>query len=578
MADRRMGQPITVHAGSTAKGRGGRIRTEHVLVVGVAILLAYLALVPLGYLAWRTFVVDGSFTLDNVREAYGAFGLGELALNSLWFAAGTTAIGVSLGTALAYLVVRTNLPGRTLVVACTLLQLLVPGVLYTISWIFLASPRTGLYNRLLEPLFGPGTLDVFGLGGMVVVEGLHLVPVVFLLMAAAFSAMDPALEESAFASGARLPSVIRRVTLPLVRPALLAAVLLVAVRALEAFEVPALLGIPGGVWVFTSRIWHALNGYPADLGQAGAYALSLLAVTAVGVFLLSRLASRRRRFQTITGKGRARPARVDLGSWRWPVACLTWAYLAIAALFPLLILLYASTQPYYAPPTLDSLSRMSLDNYADVLGQEATARSVWNTALLAAGSSTAVLALAAVAAWLVVRTRVRGRWALDALAFVPIAIPGLVLGVSLLVVYLRVPIPVYGTLWILLIAYVTVEMPYGIRFASAPMHQVGDELEESAHTSGAGWWQTFRRVILPLLLPALLAGWIYVFVASARELSTSLLLYSPGNEVVSIRIWELYQQGSLTQLAALGVMMVGVLVVLIGVAFRIGGTLGLRQL
>ena len=247
-------------------------------------------------------------------------------------------------------------------------------------------------------------------------------------------------------------------------------------------------------------------------------------------------------------------------------------------MLPLLILLYASTQPFYSPPTRESLSQMSLANYADVLDDESTLRSVWNTLMLAAGTATIVLVLAAVAAWLVVRTRVRGRWTVDALAFMPIAIPGLVLGVSLLVVYLRVPIPIYGTLWILLIAYVTSEMAYGIRFASAPMHQVGDELEESAQTSGASWWQTFRRVLLPLLLPALLAGWLYVFVATARELSSSILLYSPGNEVVSIRIWELYQQGYLTQLAALGVMMVAVLVGLIAVAYRIGGTLGIRQL
>ena len=169
-------------------------------------------------------------------------------------------------------------------------------------------------------MVGPGAIDIFGLGGMVLVEGLHLVPIVFLLMAAAFATIDPALEESALTSGARLPSVVRRVSLPLVRPALAACVLIVVIRALEAFEVPALLGIPGGVWVFTSRIWRELNAFPADLGQAGAYALSLLALTAVGVFLLSRLSTRRRRFETVTGRGGVRPRRAQLGRWRWPVA------------------------------------------------------------------------------------------------------------------------------------------------------------------------------------------------------------------------------------------------------------------
>ena len=198
--------------------------------------------------------------------------------------------------------------------------------------------------------------------------------------------------------------------------------------------------------------------------------------------------------------------------------------------------------------------------------------------MLAAGTATIVLIIAAVAAWLVVRTSVRGRWLIDGLAFVPIAIPGLVFGVALLVVYLRVPIEIYGTLWILLIAFVTAELAFGIRFASAPMHAIGDDLEESAYASGASWWQTFRRILVPLLLPGLVAGWIYVFVASARELSSAILLYSPGNEVVSIRIWELYQEGHLTELAALGVIMFVVLGALIGVAVRVGGTLGIRQL
>ena len=532
------------------------VRGEHALVAIVVAVLSYLALVPMGFLVWRTFVVGGDLTLDSFREAYSAIGLGEMALNSLLFTLGTTPIAVGIGTALAYLVVRTDLPGRRVAGALTLVGLLVPGVLYTISWIFLASPRTGLLNRALEPVAGPGAIDIFGLGGMVLVEGLHLVPIVFLLMAAAFATIDPALEESALTSGARLPSVVRRVSLPLVWPALAACVLIVVIRALEAFEVPALLGIPGGVWVFTSRIWRELNAFPADLGQAGAYALSLVALTAVGVFLLSRLSTRRRRFETVTGRGGVRPRRAHLGRWRWPAAGLVSAYLAVAVVLPLLMLVYASTQPFYSPPTSTTLANMSLDNYADALRQEDTLRAVLNTVVLAAGTATIVLIISAVAAWLIVRTAVRGRWLIDGLAFVPIAIPGLVFGVALLVVYLRVPLDIYGTMWILLIAFVTAELAFGIRFASAPMHAIGDDLEESAYASGASWWQTFRRVLVPLLLPGLVAGWIYVFVASARELSSAILLYSPGNEVVSIRIWQLYQGGHLTELAALGVMMV----------------------
>jgi len=556
--------------------RGGlrlRVYPEHALVAAVVVLISYLVLIPVGYLLWRTFVTGGTLTLENFRRAYGTVGLGEMMVNSLWFTAGTTIVAVALGSTLAYLVVRTDLPCKPLVVALTMTQLIVPGVLYTIAWIFLASPRTGALNTLVEPLLGPGALDVFSMGGMIVVEALHLVPFVFLLMAAAFLNLDPALEESAVASGVPRVSIVRRITLPLVRPALAAVVLLVGIRAIEAFEVPALLGVPDGIWVFTSRIWLALNTYPADLGVAGAYAVSLLAVTAGGVFVLSRLLSRGRYFRTVTGRG-ARPRPVELGRWRLPLTVATLTYLAVAAVLPLLILVYASTQPFYTPPSLDSLSTMTLESYGAVLSQDATLSALKNTAVLAAGTASIVVLLGAVASWLIVRTKVRGRWLVDGVASLPIAIPSLVLGTALLLVYLRIPIPIYGTIWILLIAFVTAAMPTGMRFSVASMQQIGDELEESARTSGASWWQTLRRVLLPLMIPGLAACWLYLFVVSARQLSSAILLYSPDSEVLAIRIWEQYQTGEFTQLAALGVMMTAVLGGLIAIAYKLGGMLG----
>lgn len=537
-------------------------------MAGVAAVIAFLALVPLAYLLWKAFIADGSLTLDAFRRAYDTIGLGEMLLNSLWFVTGTTVLSIGLGTTLAYLVVRTDLPLKMLVVALTVTQLVIPGVLYTVAWVFLASPRSGALNTLLEPLFGPGTFDIFGLRGMVLVEALHTAPFVFLLMAAALRAMEGTLEESARVSGAGPLRVLRKITLPLMRPALYAMVLLVAIRALESFEVPALLGMPRGVWVLTTGIWQSLTHYPVDYGAASAFAVSLLAVASVGIFLLFRLTWRGRSFQTMTGRG-IRPRTVELGRWRWPVASLTLLYLAIAVVLPLLVLVYTSTQRYYSPPTAETLSHMNLDSYARVLSNDATMQALWNTLVLAAGTATCVVVLAAIAAWLVVRTRVRGRGLVDGLSFTPIVIPGLVLGLALLIVYLRVPLPIYGTMWILLIAFVTAGMPVGMRFAVASTHQVGDELEESAHVSGASWWQTFRRVLLPLLMPALFAAWIYVFVASTRQLSTALVLYSPGNEVLSIRLWDQYQEGEFAEFAALGVMMTLVLVGLIAVAYKL---------
>ena len=554
---------------------GGRIRAETPLLVAVVALVGYLTLLPLAYLLWQAFFDDGAPTLTFFREAYSAFGLGELVWNSLLFAFGSTVLAVTVGTGLAYVVVRTDVPMRTLLFVAALVPLVVPGVLYTIAWIFLASPRIGALNKLLEPVFGPGAVDVFSLWGMILVEGLHLAPLAFLLMAAAFRSMDPALEEAAVSSGAGPLTAFRRVTLPLMRPALTASILILAIRAVEAFEVPALLGLPGGTWVFTSRIWRSLAEYPPAYGQAGAYALSLLTLALIGVLAHTLLSRRARSFQTVTGKG-FRPRPVQLGAWRWPATAAVLVYVVLAAVLPLLVLFYVSTQPFYSSPSLEGLSQMTLSSYRDLLGDEQLLRAAKNSLLLGLGCATAVMLSMAVVSWLLVRTRIRGRWLVDGLAFLPIAIPGLVLGVALLIIYLRAPVPIYGTLWILFIAYFTRFMPYGIRSSSISMAQIGRELEESAHACGASWWSTFRRILLPLMLPGLVAGWIYIMLVSLRELSTSILIYSPGDEVLSIVIWERYENGAFPELAALGLLMVLVTGALAAAAYRLSVKLGVR--
>ncbi len=553
------------------------LSARNLIVVSVAATVAYLALVPLGFLLWQTFVQEGSFTLAAFRHAYSTIGLTSMAVSSLEFALGSTVVAVTLGTTLAFLIVRTDVPLKPLMFAASLVPLIIPGILHTISWIFLASPQIGVLNQhVIEPLTGGHTLNVFSMKGMIVVEGLHLAPLVFLLMVASFRAMDPALEESAIMSGASLPTVIRRITVPLARPALYAAILIIAVRGLESFEVPALLGLPGGVWVFTSRIWRVLHAVPPNYSEAGAYAMSLLVLTTLGVLWHSRLSRRARSYQTVSGKG-FRPRPIGLGVWRWPATAFVLLYFVIAVLAPLAILAYASTQRFYSPPTMATLHNMSLDPYRDVIHGDVALQAVKNSIVLGLGSATTVMLLAAVAAWVVVRTNLRGRWLIDSLAFLPLVIPGLVLGVAMLFVYLRLPIAVYGTLWILFFAYLTRYMPYGMRYASTSMFQIGRELEESAQTSGAGWLQTFRRVLLPLLVPGMVAGWIYIVIVSVRELSSTIILYSPGKEVLSIVIWEQYQNGELPQLAALGMMMVGALVVLVGVAYKLGAKIGVRE-
>jgi iron(III) transport system permease protein len=561
--------------GAIARWREVVLRPRTLVAAATPVVVGYLALIPLVYLLWTTFSDAEGFSLGGFARAYGDARIGELVGNSLWFAAGSALLSLAVGTALAYFNVRTDVPFKALFFAASIIPLIIPGILYTIAWIFLASPTIGLLNSLIEPIFGPGTFDIFTVWGMIWVEGLHLSPIAFLFMVAAFRSTDPSLEESSLMSGATRVQTFRRVTLPLVRPALLSAALIMLVRSLESFEVPALLGLQNGIYVFTSRIFQVLRSFPIDFAGAGALAVGLLALAALGVWLAGVL-SRGHGGGTITGKG-FRPRPIDLGRWKPVVGGGILLYFFVTVLAPLMVLLYTALLPYYRPPSAEAFASMNLDNFVAVFDLPSVPTALRNSLLLGAGAATIVMALMAVAAWVVVRSGIPGRQILDHIAFSPLVIPGLVLGVGIAFVYLRSPLPIYGTLLILLIAYCTRYLPYGMRYAVSGMQTISTELEESAQVSGAGWWATFRRVLLPLIAPALLAGWVYIFVVSFRELSSSILLYTPGNEVLSISIWELYANARFGELSALGVIMVLILAVLVAVAYKVGARVGLKS-
>ena len=282
----------TSSTGASPSRRKLPLSPKFFIVAGVAAAIGYLALVPLGYLLWGTFFDAEGFDLGGFERAYGSGRMGELWGNSLAFAGGSAVLSLTVGTTLAYLNVRTAVPFKALFFAASIVPLIVPGILYTVSWIFLASPQIGILNNFLEPVFGTAPFNIFSIWGMIWVEGLHSSPIVFLLMVAAFRSMDPSLEESALMSGATRLQTLRRVTLPLVRPALLSSVLVILITSLESFEVPALLGLQNGIYVFTSRIYFVFRSYPRDLQAAGALAVSLLAIAVIGVLVARLLAGR----------------------------------------------------------------------------------------------------------------------------------------------------------------------------------------------------------------------------------------------------------------------------------------------
>jgi iron(III) transport system permease protein len=278
----------------------------------------------------------------------------------------------------------------------------------------------------------------------------------------------------------------------------------------------------------------------------------------------------------MTGKG-FRPRQIDLGAWRWLTAAIFIVYFLLIVILPFSVLLWSSFQRFYSVPSMEALRNLTLDPYRFVLDYPNLPRAVWNSLALSFGAATIVMLVTSVICWIVVKTRIRGRWLLDNIASLPMVFPGLVLGLSIMIFYLNVDVGIYGTIWIMLIAYVTRFMPYGLRYNTTSMLQIHRELEESAAMSGASWSTSFRRIILPLLKPGLLAGWIYVMIVSIRELSTSILLYSPDTQVMSVVIWELWENGQYVELSALGVLFILALFVLVMVAQWLGRRYGVKE-
>ena len=554
-------------------------------IIGAAVLIvAWLALVPLVFLLWQSFMTPRSpgmpaiFTLANYANVYASAETFRLLGNSLSFAGGAATLSLLIGTALAWMNERTDTPFKSLIYALSIVPLVIPGILFVAAWIMLASPKIGILNLLLQRAFGTDRVffDVYTLPGMMWVDGIQHAPIAFLLMSAAFRGMDPSLEESALLSGASMLQVARRITLRLTFPAIAASFLILFVRSIESFENPALLGLPVGIEVFTSSIYEALHAYPSDVGLASTYAVTLLVITSGGIYWQSRLAGHGSRYATVSGKG-FRPRLMDLGRWRYLAGAFFLLYAALVIGLPFLVLVWSSLQRFYAVPSFAALANVSLFNYRAVLDYPSIGTAVWNSILLAFATATAVMTLSAVIGWLVLCTKVPGRWILDNIASLPMVMPGLVIGLAIMITYLALGGGIYGTIWILLIAYMTRFLPYGMRFNTASLLQLHKELEESAQSCGADWFTTFRRIVLPLLKPGLMAGWIYIVIVSIRELSSSVLLYSPGTEVVSVVLWEMWQNGQYVQLSALGVMMMAALFVFVLLAQRLGQRFGVRD-
>ncbi|MGB6535806.1 MAG: iron ABC transporter permease [Xanthobacteraceae bacterium] len=549
-------------------------RPIFLLIVCIAIGL-WLVLVPIAGLLVTAFTEDtglgfGTFTLDNFAEAYSSQRIASLIGNSLIYAAGTAIVTFAIGGFIAWAVERTDAPGGTLFHNLALVAFAIPGLLMAMAWIFVLSPNIGWVNALAKSSFGVNRapFDIYSMGGMIWALSSHYFPLAYLALGPALRALDVRMEEAGLVSGGRYWQVLPKITLPLLRPAILSGLLLLFIMGLSSYEVPRVIGLPARIYVFTTRIQDATTETPPEFGVASALSLALLAVCLLAVYFYRRATRNAEAFATITGKGYM-PTRIALGRWRWPV-CIAMALVFFVALgLPLFTLAWQSFFFNLSQPFMHSPPPATLANYAYILRYPIFLDAVRTSVVVSAMAATIVVALTLVMAWIARRSASRLAWLLDALASAPIAIPGVIVGASILFTYLVIPIGVYDTIWILLIAYVTLSLPYGMRFASSGIAQIHRELEEVAAVSGARLAQILWRVLLPLLSPFLLAAWIYTFVLSVRELGASIFLIGPGTNVlatISLTMWE--EGGSYGAVAALGILqIVPLLVIVAGLRF-----------
>jgi iron(III) transport system permease protein len=561
-----------------------RGRPELLVVAALIAAVGWLVAVPLGMVIWGSLRdaapgLPGELTFNNFVRAYHNVRLIQAIGNSLIFASGAAAISFLGGTFLAWVTERTDAPLRRLIYALVLVPVIVPGILFASSWLFLLNPTVGILNKFAAYCCGLETpiVNGYSMAGMIWAQGVDNFSLPFLLMAAAFRSMDPSLEEAAQVAGANVWSTMRTVTLPVLLPSVLATLLISFIRALESFEVPAVMGIPAGISVFATEVWLALSRRrPPDFNLSATFAMGYFLITIIGVYLYHRATKSSERYVTVTGKG-YRPTRVKTGWWRWPITLFSLLILSVAILLPLLILLWTSLLPFYMVPSWQAVSLISLQNYRDVLALDSAYDAFINNLIVGCSAAAIGVMLSAAIAWVVIRTRLPGRRILDMLAFSPIAIPGTVMGIALLWLYLTLPIPIYGTLWILLVGFLGKYMTFAVRSSYASLTQIHPELEEASTSCGAPWLKTFTRVTLPLMAPGLLIGFLFILSLSFRVLSLPVMISHVNTRMLPSFIFDLYDQGKYEVLSAMGVMIMLFLLVIAGVSRYVSGRFGVQE-
>jgi iron(III) transport system permease protein len=506
-------------------------------------------------------------TFENYLVLFSTPRMWDLAANTFSFGIVSILISMSLAVVFAWLVERTNMPGRNLAFVLIIVPMIIPGMVVSMAWALLLAPRTGLLNEMVRHIFSlssdAGPLNIYSFWGMCFLQGILQTPTVFLLLLPVIRGMNPSLEDASRVCGANFLSTLLHVTLPLASPAILAAMLYIFISAIESFDVPLIIGVNAHVPVFTTQVYMYIyppGGKLPNYGMASAFGTVVIAIAALLMVLYTRATRRAENFVTITGKG-YRPEPIDLGRGRYVAFAVVIVYVLISIGLPFLVLLWNSLVDFVQVPSVEALGRLSLRWYQVALAGASDA--IGHTVLLTVVSATAATLLAGLASWFIVRSRMPGRRILNVVTFLPHGIPGVVFSMAFMFLGLAfLPGSLYGTVWLLVMVMTAKSIAFPSRVMVAANLQIHKELEEAALVSGSSWGMTARRITLPLMLPAAMNGWILVALLAAKELTICLMLFSPDNVVISTKIWAFWENGFVSETCALSVILIAMVAAL----------------
>jgi len=555
--------------------KGGSVpRIKPPLVPSFIVIVGFLTVCPVIMLLFGSFSEGlgafGTFTLEKYIKSYSDPALARILVNTAFFTVGSAVVATSLAIFLAYLNTRTNIPLKRSLHVMPIVPMMIPHILFAVSWALLLNPSNGIINLVLKDVLNLeiSLFNIYTLPGMILVEGLLDLPIAYLIISPAMSSFDASLEESSRVSGASSLETLRKITLPILRPAILSSFCLVIVRSLAAFAVPSMIGMPGRIYVLATHIYRIIAiGFATDYGMAAAVGMSALVTSITLIYVYRRLTAESEKYVTISGRG-YRPALINLRKSRYPLCAVVCLFSFALIALPVLVLFYTSLLPYSMIPSWKAVSMMSWDNWTTVLKDPISLISLKNSIFLGIAGATLGILLSIFVSYIIVRIRTRGSGLLESLVFLSFSFPGIVIGVGFMWFFVRTPL--YATIWALLIGYIATYLPYGVRPLTSAFIQVHNELEESSRVCGAGILYTLRRIVIPLLAPGIVSGWILMAAMFVRELSLSVVLSRPGTEVLAVQILRFAEDGLWGKLSALGIVMIVISTTLVVLATAVG--------